>query len=241
MLYRSHRGNTFYAPENTMPAFQMALDAGFDYLETDPQCTKDGEIVLLHDNSINRTCRHGDGSRIEENLALSDLTYAELIEFDAGISKDEAFRGVKIPRLEELLQAMAGRSTILALDKKIPTEKMGLVYDLVKKYPVRVCFSCGDLARVEDVLRHIPDAMIDFDRDTSEETLSRLSAMVKRENLIVWLYLDKPNFAWLDAEAKVSPECCARVKKYARLGIANVNNPYDVLEAMTFEPDVLEV
>ena len=55
MLYRSHRGCLYYAPENTMPAFKIALDLGFDYIETDPQITSDDKIVLMHDNTINRT------------------------------------------------------------------------------------------------------------------------------------------------------------------------------------------
>ena len=224
-----------------MPAFELALNDNFSYIETDPQYTKDGEIVLLHDATINRTCRHPDGSLIEETLWVKDLTYAQLMEYDAGIAFGEEFRGVKIPRLEELLQRVDGTEVILALDKKIPTEEIAPLLALVKKYPVKVCFSCADIERIRRIRQEIPDAMIDFDRDTSEETLAAISALVERENLLVWLYLDKPNFAWLDAEAKVSPERCRRVRKYARLGIANVNNPYDLMEAIALAPDVVEL
>jgi glycerophosphoryl diester phosphodiesterase len=52
MLYRSPRGCLYYAPENTMPAFRIALDLGFDYIEPDPQVTKDGVVVLMHDDTI---------------------------------------------------------------------------------------------------------------------------------------------------------------------------------------------
>ncbi len=68
MLYRSHRGCLYYAPENTLPAFKIALELGFDYIETDPQLTEDGVVVLMHDDSINRTCRNADGSPIEKRL-----------------------------------------------------------------------------------------------------------------------------------------------------------------------------
>ena len=46
MIFRSHRGGVFYTPENTMPAFRAAFEAGFEQIETDPQYTKDGKIVV---------------------------------------------------------------------------------------------------------------------------------------------------------------------------------------------------
>ena len=74
-----------------------------------------------------------------------------------------------------------------------------------------------------------------------EDALREVCRRVVPERLTVWMYLDKPNFAWLAQKAKVSPEGFAMVKKYARVGIANVNNPLDVKEALDYGPDVLEV
>ena len=83
--------------------------------------------------------------------------------------------------------------------------------------------------------------MIDYDGNTMEADLELITSLVKRENLLVWIYLDKPNFSWLTDRVKASKENCARIKRYARLGIANVNNPYDAIEALEFDPDVLEI
>ena len=58
---------------------------------------------------------------------------------------------------------MDGTSIVLDLDKKIANDKMDPVFDLVKKYNVRTEFSCGDLARIECVLSHIPNALINYD------------------------------------------------------------------------------
>ena len=74
-----------------------------------------------------------------------------------------------------------------------------------------------------------------------DEILDEVCALVKPENLIVWMYLDKPNFAWLTDRDKASPEVCERVRKYAALGIANVNCAEDVREAMLLGADVIEV
>ena len=68
-----------------------------------------------------------------------------------------------------------------------------------------------------------------------------VAALVPRERLSVWVYLDKPNFSWLTDRDKASPELCARVKKYAALGIANVTYPEDVREAMLLGADIIEV
>jgi len=241
MIYRSHRGGVYYTPENTMPAFEDALKQGFAYIETDPQYTKDGVIVLMHDNTINRTCRNADGSEIQEKIVVREHTYEELLAYDAGIAKGEAFRGTKIPRLEELLAAAEGKEVILALDKKIKTDEMDPFFDLIARYQTKVCFSCADLARIRKIQTRFPDARIDYDGNTLEENLEAVCELVKPENLLVWLYMDKPNFSWLVDRVKASEENCARVKRYARLGLANINNPYDMMEALGYEPDVIEV
>ncbi|MBQ7336307.1 MAG: hypothetical protein IJW92_07545 [Clostridia bacterium] len=241
MIYRSHRGGVYYTPENTMPAFQRALQQGYKYIETDPSYTKDGVIVLLHDRTVNRTCRTADGFPIDREIPLDSLTYDELMQYDAGIFKGEAFRGTKVPRLDELLAAAEGADVIIALDKKIPTDRMEPLFKTVEKYNTKVCFSCADTERIKKVLAYFPDALIDYDGNTTEQHLKEVTALVKPENLLVWLYLDKPNFAWLTDRFKASRENCERVKRFARLGIGNVNTPDDVKEALEFEPYVVEV
>ena len=241
MIYRSHRGGVYYTPENTLPAFRKAMSQGYTYIETDPCYTKDGVIVLHHDGTINRTCRNSDGSEIGGEVKLSDLTYNELLQYDAGIFKGEEFRGTKIPRLDELLALAEGTDVIIALDKKIGTHEMEPLFSLIEKYNTGVTFSCKDTERIKTVLNRFPDALIDYDGNTTEEDLREVTSLVKRDNLLVWLYMDKPNFAWLTDRYKVSRESCERVKKFARLGIANINTPDDLKEALEFSPDVIEV
>lgn len=241
MVYRSHRGGVYYTPENTMPAFRDALKEGFEYIETDPSYTKDGFIVLHHDGTLNRTCRNPDGTEIEGSVYLHDLNYDELDKYDAGIHCGAEFKGEKIPLLEELLALAENTGTIIALDKKIPTENMTPLFDIVAKYNTKVCFSCKDTERIEKILKRFPDAMIDYDGIATREMLAEVTSLVKYENLNVWMYMDRPNFNWLDDRRKASKEKCAVVKEYARLGIGNINNPYDMREALSFEPDIIEV
>ena len=241
MIYRSHRGGVYYTPENTMPAFRYAMNAGYAYIETDPQLTKDGKVVLMHDETVNRTCRNADGSVIEKPIRVCDVTYDELMQYDAGIALGEQFRGTRVPLLDELLALADGTDIIIALDKRITCEQIDTLLDVVERHSAKVCFSTSTAERIRCIQKRFPDAMFDYDVNLEDEALAEVCKLVKPENLIVWMYLDKPNFSWLADKAKVSPENYARVKKYARVGIANVNTPIDVYEALAYQPDVLEV
>lgn len=245
MHFRSHRGGAYYTPENTMPAFLAALNEDFYAIETDPTLTKDGVIVLSHDATVNRSLRNPDGSVIEGQKFIKDLTYAELLKYDAGIAKGEAFRGTKVPTLEELFAAADGTDVVIVIDKYVKWhdgKELDALIDLVKRYNVKVSYLVETLEQIERVQKRDPDALIDWDGLSDEETLKAVCSKVKYENLVVWLYMDKPNFAWLkEPLRKTSKENCARVKRYARLGISNVSNPYDVWEAFGFEPYIIEV
>ena len=85
----AHRGGPTDAPENTLAAFQNAITLGVDWLEFDVQMTKDGSLVVIHDETVDRTT-NGAG-------AVRDLTLKEIRSLDAG-------QGQKIPTFEEVLQ-----------------------------------------------------------------------------------------------------------------------------------------
>jgi len=242
MLYRSHRGDLYTAPENTMPAFKRALETNlFPYLETDPRLTKDGKIMLMHDETINRTCRNADGTAIKDDVIPEEHTYDELLAYDAGVAFGDEFKGTKIPLLEELLSFVEGKNVTVALDKGVPTDKLDYLFDVVERFNVPISFSVADKERIEKVLARFPDAYFHYDGPSTDENLSEVTKLIKPENLVIWLYLDKPNFSWLEDTRKASAETVACAKCYARVGIGNINNPYEALEAMEFLPDILEV
>lgn len=241
MQYRSHRGGVHNTPENTMPAFLSALKQGYDYIETDPQLTRDGVVVLMHDSTVNRTCRHPDGSVIGEPVRVCDITYDELLSYDAGIAMGEQFRGTRVPRLDELLSAAEGHNVIIALDKKITTDNVDALTEIVLRYKTKVCFSTSDTERIKKIQSRIPDAMFDYDVNLGDEALREVCALVSPENLMIWMYLDRPNFAWLAPIAKANPENVRRVRKFGRIGIANICCPEDVMEAVSYVPDAIEL
>ncbi|QQS37456.1 MAG: glycerophosphodiester phosphodiesterase [Ignavibacteriales bacterium] len=94
-LVIAHLGAAGYAPENTITAFKMAIESGADAIEIDLRQTKDGVLVVLHDESVDRTT-DGKGE-------VDELTYKELMKLDAGNWFDENFSGERIPTLKEVL------------------------------------------------------------------------------------------------------------------------------------------
>ena len=98
----NHRG-WYDAPENTLPAFRESRQRGFAYVETDVRQTSDGVLVLLHDDTINRTARNADGTEITNTINIADITYAQALTYDFGIYKGQKYAGTKIPTLAQFL------------------------------------------------------------------------------------------------------------------------------------------
>lgn len=100
----AHRGASGTAPENTLAAFAAALDLGVDAVELDCQLSADGELVVIHDETLERTTS-GLGP-------VGARTWAELAELDAGSWRARRFRGERIPRLADVLDLVAGRAVV---------------------------------------------------------------------------------------------------------------------------------
>lgn len=100
----AHRGYSIEAPENTLSAYKLAKKKGFKYVECDVSITSDGQFVLLHDSSINRTARNKDGSVISETINISEITLKEAREYDFGVFMSDKYKGEKIPTFEEFIK-----------------------------------------------------------------------------------------------------------------------------------------
>jgi glycerophosphoryl diester phosphodiesterase len=110
----AHRGSSGTAPENTMAAFQEAIDAGAMMIETDVQFTTDGKIIAFHDFALDRTAQGPDKEE--------DFSYESVRNLDVGSWFDEKFADQRIPELKDILELLNDKA-YLDLEIKSRTGK----------------------------------------------------------------------------------------------------------------------
>jgi glycerophosphoryl diester phosphodiesterase len=106
----AHRGASGHAPENTIAAFERAVELGAQFIETDLHLTRDARFVAIHDPTLNRTT-NGSG-------VVRDATLAELSRLDAGVWFDRQFIGQRIPSLEDVLEFARKHDVVFYLEIK---------------------------------------------------------------------------------------------------------------------------
>jgi len=145
-----HRGAPGLAPENTLAAFRKAIELGVDALEMDLQVTRDGEVVVIHDETLDRTT-DGRGS-------IADLTLEEVKRGDAGAKFAPAFRGERVPTLREvihLVKAGGNDRVRLSLEIKFARGLEGKPEDIEERV-LAVLQAAGFVGRVTVQSFHHP-------------------------------------------------------------------------------------
>jgi glycerophosphoryl diester phosphodiesterase len=100
----AHRGASGHAPENTLAAIRLAMEMGAGMCELDVQQTADDHLVVMHDDTLDRTT-NGSGN-------LWQMTLSELQQYDAGEWYDKRFAGEKLPALEQVIALVRGKMTL---------------------------------------------------------------------------------------------------------------------------------
>jgi glycerophosphoryl diester phosphodiesterase len=100
----AHRGAKKFAPENTIPAYEKAIEMGMDYIEMDVHATKDGHLVMSHDWMVDRMT-DGRGK-------IGEMTLEQIRSLDAGVKFSNEFKGTRIPTLDEACETCKKRIKI---------------------------------------------------------------------------------------------------------------------------------
>lgn len=109
IFVHGHRGSRGTHPENTIPAFQEAVDSGANVLEMDMHLTADDVVVVFHDPHLGKLCKDSRGRKLKTPVAIRKLTLKQLKGYDCGSIRNERFPEQKlipktrIPTLEEVL------------------------------------------------------------------------------------------------------------------------------------------
>ena len=116
-LVIAHRGFSQFAPENTLPAFKLALRAQADLVELDYYHSKDGKLIVFHDKTLDRTTDATNRWKAAK-IAVGSKTAAEFEGLDAGAWFDRQFAGTKVPTLEESLDVIQGGGGVTLIERK---------------------------------------------------------------------------------------------------------------------------
>ena len=147
----AHRGASSYAPENTLAAFDLALEMGVHHLELDVHLSSDGHVVVIHDDTVDRTT-NGSGP-------VTGHTLAALQELDAGSWFGAAFAGARIPTLDEVLARYKGRAHVHTEIKGHTTDLSHRTADLVRHHRMvdQVTMTSFQRVRLEEIRAYAPE------------------------------------------------------------------------------------
>ncbi|WP_330502369.1 glycerophosphodiester phosphodiesterase family protein [Peribacillus frigoritolerans] len=175
----AHRGASAYAPENTIAAFDKAVEMKADYIEIDVQRSKDGELVLIHDTTVDRTT-DGTGK-------VGDFMFEELRSLDAGSWKGEQFAGEQIPTFDEILDRYHGKIGIL-IEIKASELYPGIEVSIAEELKERnldkpqnekiiiQSFNHKSMEKMNDLVPKVPIGVLTSSRaDTTKQALQEFS------------------------------------------------------------------
>jgi glycerophosphoryl diester phosphodiesterase len=215
-LIFGHRGASAHAPENTLSSFELALAQGAAGIELDAKLSADSEVVVIHDQTVDRTT---DGQGKVNQLRLADLK-----NLDAGSHFSSTFKGERIPTLEEVFLTINRRGIINveltnygSRHDQLPELVAALIdkHDL-KQYVMISSFYAENLKRFRRQLSGVPVCLL---------TLSGIAGSISRNLLVDWYQCDGLNPYYSD----VTPGLVGRQqRKNRKINAWTVNQPEEI-------------
>ena len=163
----AHRGASAYAPENTLASFRLAKELHADWFELDCTLTKDGEVIVIHDDTVDRVT-NGKGS-------VSSMTLAQLRQLDAGSWKDLQFAGERLPTLAEALDLAKEERIGVYIEIKNCADDGSLITDLMA-----MTEGCQ---RLDPKMRRKVMSMIEKGRTRNLELTDKAIDLVRRRRM----------------------------------------------------------
>lgn len=192
----AHRGESYVAPENTIPAFELAATDGFGYIETDIAYTSDGYAVCLHDSTIDRTS-NGTG-------AIASMTLATAQTYDFGSWKDASYAGTKIPTWGQCLDTCKASQVDIYCELKtnrgLTEQRVKDLIDLAETKEVNVTWISFYPSILEWVTSYRPEARIGLLVNSTTQIELDIVKGLKLPNNDAFII----SSSWSDAEAELA-------------------------------------
>lgn len=234
-LVIAHRGFSYAAPENTIPAMTAAADAGADMVEIDVQRTKDHQLVVLHDKTLFRTTNVAKVFPTRAHDPVGSFTLAEIKKLDAGSWKSARFAGTRVPTFGELLAGLDPTSTGLLLELKNPSLYPGYekqvaqvlsAHQFIQNHRVYVhSFSAQSLRAFHTAAPTVPLGLISNSTpkslagDTWMQTFNPLATSVTDTTVDEAQADHLKVFTWMN---KKTPDTAAELEKLSDAGVDGV-------------------
>lgn len=221
----AHRGASAYAPENTISAMNKAIEMNSDFSELDVQETADGVIILLHDNTLERTAG--------VNKNIWELNYDDLSDYEVGAWFDEKYKGEAIPTLQEVVEMVKGKMKINIELKTNGHEKQlaDLTVKVVKenKFETDCIFTSFDFSQADRVKEIDPSLKAGYIFSTFPENVdvfkSGIDVLSVHYKLVDESFMEKANANKKEVHVwTVNEE--DEMKRMIDLGVASIITNY---------------
>lgn len=222
-LVIGHRGACAFAPENTLPSFQLAIDQKADLVELDYYLSSDKVAFCIHDKTYDRTT---DANKLwnEKKTEIAAKNWSDVAALDAGSWFDAKFAGVKVPTLDQAIETIQNGSVTLIEHKQGDADSLVKLLkerDWTEKLVVQ-SFNWDFVARCRELEPTLAIAALGSDKLTAE----RIAPIVDKVDVIAW------NYKFVDKAA------AAMVHKHGKkLFVYTVNDPKQAKELVDLGVD----
>ena len=240
---QAHRGACRTHPENTIIAYEAAVEQKYQIIELDPKFTKDQVCVLLHDWTVNRTGRDKDGNKLPVEIKIADLTLAEAMELDFGVAFGEQFKGTKIPLFTEVIEFAKKNKAHVKVDNVVESftpEQIDAIIALVHENNGEnyISFTCKSVEFVARVAKEFPNSEIHYDGPVSREIMDSIRSVLKNNKITTWLPSEKKSWLPYPPADKATADM---VREYGEVGIWTARDEESLKACLALEPDAIEV
>ena len=241
---QAHRGVSCDCPENTLPAFSAAIEEGYAYIEADCKFTSDDVCIMLHDDTLNRTCRNDNGSVLDRVIRADSIDYGGLADFDAGVFMGENFRRTRIPTLAQTLELVKGKDIKLKLDNVFQSfneRQFEIFCEIIKKADMQeqIAFTCKTIPYFDYLSACFPGSEMHYDGMLTDSALEH-AASKAGDRLTVWVPFDNEHTKWFHGK-KADADFCNKLHKFGNVGIWLITDKRDLIVAANeFSADVVE-
>lgn len=241
---QAHRGVCTEAPENTMAAFRLAVEQGYDIIEFDPKFTADNVCVVLHDRTLNRTGRIAGQSLGDMPVEIKKTAFACLSDIDVGLWFDPSFCGEHIPTFSQALDYIKSAGVQGKIDNVVQSftaEQQEILFTLLEKHGCnKIGLTCSDLNLLKIFAARFPEHPLHYDGPVSKEALDNLARFAKGHPTTVWMRLDNKLTSW-NSTPPADLNYAKMIKSYGfELGIWILSDDEEMKEALILGADVVE-